>query len=56
MKKIRISHDLQIPGYGLIKAGSAFKVFKFNKRFVYVELKSGAIVRLNRKSDCEVVY
>ena len=56
MKKIKISHDLNIPGWGVIKAGTAFKVQKYNKRFVYVELQSGAVLRLNRKSDCETVY
>lgn len=56
MKKIKISHDLSVPGWGVIKAGAVFKVQKFNKRFVYVELKSGAVLRLNRKSDCEIVY
>lgn len=56
MKKIKISHDLQIPGWGLIKAGSAFKVARFNKRFVYVDLKPGVTIQLSRKSDCEIVY
>ncbi len=56
MKKIKVSHDLKIPGLGVVKAGTAFKVSKFNKRFVYVELQSGAILRLSRKSDCEIVY
>lgn len=56
MRKIKISHDLSIPGWGVIKAGTAFKVQKFNKRFVYVELQSGAALRLSRKSDCEIVY
>ncbi len=56
MKKIKVSHDLKIPGWGVVKAGTAFKVSKFNKRFVYVELQSGAVLRLSRKSDCEIVY
>lgn len=56
MKKIKISHDLQIPGWGFIKAGTPFKVKRFNKRFVYVELKPGTELRLSRKSDCEIVY
>ncbi len=56
MKRIKISHDLIIPGWGLIKAGTAFKVAKSNKRFVYVELQSGAVLRLSRKADCETVY
>ncbi len=56
MKKIEISHDLNIPGWGLIKKGTAFKVLRYNKRFVYVTLSSGAILRLARKADCIVLY
>ena len=56
MRKIKVSHDVLVPGWGLIKAGTAFKVQKFNKRFVYVELSSGSLLRLSRKSDCEIVY
>lgn len=56
MKKIRTKHDLQIPGWGNISAGTEFKVDKFNKRFVYVKLKDRVTLRLARKADCEVIY
>ena len=56
MRKIKIRNDLNIPGWGKIPAGTPFKVEKFNKRFVYVRLNSGAILRLARKADCEIVY
>jgi len=56
MKKIAISHNLVIPGYGVIPKGETFKVEKFNKRYVYVQLESGCTLRLARKSDCEVIY
>lgn len=56
MKKIRIKHDLQIPGWGKISAGTEFKVDKFNRRFVYVKLHDRVNLRLARKADCEVIY
>lgn len=56
MKKIKTRHDLNIPGWGFIPAGTQFKVEKFNKRFVYVELKERVNLRLARKADCEVLY
>lgn len=56
MKKIKTSHDLQIPGWGFIPAGTQFKVDKFNKRFVYVKLHERVNLRLARKADCEVLY
>lgn len=56
MKKIKTSHELNIPGWGTIPAGTAFKVERFNKRFVYVMVKERVSLRLARKADCEVVY
>lgn len=56
MKKIKTRHDLQIPGWGFIPAGTAFKVERFNQRFVYVRMNSGCTFRLARKADCEIVY
>ena len=56
MKKIKTSHDLNIPGWGKIPAGTSFKVERFNKRFVYVIVNVGVTLRLARKSDCEVIY
>ena len=56
MRKIKTKHDLQIPGWGFIPAGTSFKVEKFNKRFVYVNLKDRVTLRLARKGDCEIVY
>ena len=56
MRKIRIRHDLRIPGWGLIPAGVEFKVDRYNSRFVYVELREGVTLRLARKGDCEKVY
>ena len=56
MRKIKTSHDMNVPGWGVIREGTPFKVMRFNKRFVYVELKTGVTLRLARKADCEVVY
>lgn len=56
MKKIKTSHDLNIPGWGFIPAGTAFMVEKFNKRFVYIKLRERVTLRLARKADCEIVY
>jgi len=56
MKKIRLRHDMRIPGWGLIREGAEFKVDHFNSRFVYVALREGVILRLARKADCEKVY
>ena len=56
MKKIKTRRDLNIPGWGFIPAGTQFKVEKFNKRFVYVEVKERVTLRLARKADCEVLY
>lgn len=56
MRKIKTKHDMNIPGWGVIPSGTAFKVEKFNKRFVYVLVKDGVTLRLARKADCEVMY
>lgn len=56
MRKIETSHELNIPGWGKIPAGTPFKVERFNKRFVYVMLKERVELRLARKSDCVVIY
>ena len=56
MRKIRIKHDMYIPGWGKIYKGEEYKVDKFNQRFVYVTLSSGAILRLARKGDTETIY
>ena len=56
MRKIKLSHDLHVPGWGTIEEGTAFKVDRFNKRFVYIELRPGVPLRLARKTDCTVVY
>lgn len=55
MKKIELSHNINIPGYGILKEGTPFKVEKFNKRFVYVKL-GNCELRLARKSDCKIIY
>ena len=56
MRKIETSHDLKIPGYGLIPAGTSFMVEKYNSRFVYVKIHDRVTLRLARKSDCIVKY
>ena len=56
MRKIRVARDVRIPGWGLIRKGEAFKVLRFNSRFVYVALREGVELKLARKSDCEIVY
>ena len=56
MRKIKTRHDLNIPGWGAIPAGTEFKVEKFNKRFVYIQLKDHVTLRLASKADCEVIY
>ena len=56
MRKIETSHDLRIPGFGIIEKGTPFTVEKYNKRFVYVRVSTGASLRLARKSDCVVIY
>ena len=56
MRKIKLAHDADIPGWGRIAKDTAFKVMRFNKRYVYVELKPGIILQLARKRDCIIVY
>lgn len=56
MKKIRLRHDMNVPGWGMIPAGTAFRVDRYNSRFVYVTLREGVSLRLARKGDCEKVY
>lgn len=56
MRKIEITHNLNIPGYGVISAGTTFKVERFNKRFVYVLVGPHTELRLARKADCKVIY
>ena len=56
MRKIKTSHDLQIPGWGKIPAGTAFKVERFNKRFIYVMIADRVELRLARKADCIIIY
>lgn len=51
MKKIKTRHDLNIPGWGLIPAGTSFKVEKFNQRFVYVKVREHVTLRLARKAQ-----
>lgn len=55
MKKIKMKRDLKIPGWGLIPAGTAFKVIRYNKLYVYVQCGQCEL-KLARKGDCEVVY
>lgn len=56
MKKIRLKNDMNIKGWGLLPKGTALNVIRFNKRFVYCELKERVTLRLARKADCEIVY
>ena len=56
MKKIETTHNLNIPGWGFIPAGTAFKVTKFNKRFIYVYISDNIELKLARKSDCKIIY
>lgn len=56
MKRIAIKHDIQVPGWGMIKEGSQYKVDKFNSRYVYIKLHEHVILRLARKGDCIVLY
>lgn len=58
MKKIKTKHELNIPGWGVIPAGTTFKVIKYNNRFIYVAIPEHERVelRLARKADCEIIY
>lgn len=55
MRKIELKHDMNIPGWGILKQGEKFKVIEFNKRFIYVELGKCKL-RLARKRDCNILY
>ena len=46
MKNITISHDMNIQGFGIIKAGTMFHVVKFNSRYVYAYVSPYCILRL----------
>lgn len=54
MKKVRLKEDLYIMYFGKVKAGTEFKVDRFNNRFVYVKYL-GCVLRLSRK-EVEVIY
>lgn len=56
MRKIKTRHDLNIPGWGHIPAGTPFKVERFNKRYVYVLVNDRVELKLARKADCIIVY
>lgn len=55
IKVILAKRDVYIPGYGLIKEGTAFQVVKANSRYVYVRVSQYTTIRLARKKDCIVV-
>ena len=56
MRKIKTKRELNIPGWGVIPAGTPFKVSRFNKRFIYVLVSEQVELRLARKADCEILY
>lgn len=56
MRKIKLSHDMNIPGWGWLRQGQEFKVESYNSRFVYVLLADRVRLRLARKADCIKVY
>lgn len=53
MKKVTISHDIHIIGYGMLKEGTILNVIRDNIRYVYADL-NGCEVRLSRKHDCRL--
>lgn len=55
MRKIRVKNDMYIQGWGTIKAGTEYKVDRYNTRYVYVMLKEGVTMQFGRK-DVEKVY
>ena len=55
MKKIRTTHDMVIPGWGKLPAGTELKVIRHNSRYVYAELGK-CTLRLSRIKDCQKVY
>ena len=54
MKKIKLTKDVKIIGYGTIERGTQFNVEKHNSRYVYVRLGMCEL-RLSRK-DVEKIY
>lgn len=56
MRKIAIKHDIQVPGWGMIKEGTQYKVDKYNSRYVYIKLSESTTLRLARKGDCTILY
>ena len=52
MKKVTISHDVYIMGYGTVKEGTVLNVIHDNSLYVYADL-SGCEVRLSKKHDCK---
>ena len=56
MKKIKLSHDVKVRGYGIIPKGTEFKVKRFNSRYVYVDVRDGVELQLSRKNDTETIY
>ncbi len=55
MKKIATTHELKIPGWGIIPEGSTFKVIRANKVYVYVQC-GNCELKLSRKKDIRVLY
>lgn len=55
MRKIRLKNDVTIQGYKTIPAGTTFKVTKYNKRFVYVEIGRSTSIKFSR-SEVEKLY
>ena len=54
MRKIELKYNTPIMGVGVIPKGTAFKVEKFNSRYVYVRYGRCSL-RLLRK-DIKIVY
>lgn len=46
MKKVTIAHDMNIQGYGTIKAGEKLHVTKFNSRYIYAYVNAYCTLRL----------
>lgn len=38
MRKIRLKEDINVPGWGIVRAGTEFKVEKYNSKYIYVKL------------------
>lgn len=54
MRKIRLKEDMRVPGWGLVRDGTEFKVEKFNSRYVYVRL--GACSLRLARGQTETIY